>query len=116
MYYKTPGDDTLHAQQTSLYLLDKVDNPNPRKLFICDLVKLIEDAMKADQDIILMGGFKKKIGKDAKMMARVLQVGRLTDVHANKHGNHIKIITYIRRRRRVDYCFVLLRLLDCVLC
>ena len=31
------GDDTLHAQQMSLYLLDGRVDPNPLKLFILDL-------------------------------------------------------------------------------
>ena len=51
------GDDTLHAQQTSQYLIDKIDNPNPRKLFIKDLLTLIKTAVADDQDIILMGDF-----------------------------------------------------------
>ena len=59
---ETPtGDDTLHAQQTSLYLLDDKVNPNPRKLFIRNLVLIIEDAVQADQDIILMGDINEAI-------------------------------------------------------
>ena len=40
------GDDTLHAQQTSLYLLDGEVEPNPRKIFIRDLLTLITTAKK----------------------------------------------------------------------
>ena len=40
------GNDTLHAQQTSQYLIDKIDNPHPRKLFIKDLLTLIKEAVK----------------------------------------------------------------------
>ena len=98
---ETPaGNDTLHAQQTSQYLLDEVENPNPRKLFIKDLLVLIEDSVRVDQDIILMGDFNETFGEDSKMMAQVLTAGRLTDAHANRHGNKTNIATYIRGKRR----------------
>ena len=57
------GDDTLHAQQTSQYLIDKIYNPHPRKLFIKDLLTLIKEAVKDNQDIIIMGDFNETIGK-----------------------------------------------------
>ena len=44
---ETPaGDDTLHAQQERLYLLNGEVDPNPRKLFIRDLHTLITTATK----------------------------------------------------------------------
>ena len=51
------GDDTLYAQQMSLYLIDGEVDPHPRKLFIRDLLKFIETVTTANQDIILMGDF-----------------------------------------------------------
>ena len=48
------GDDTLHVQQTALYLLDGKLEPNPRKNFIRDLLTLITIATEDNQDIILM--------------------------------------------------------------
>ena len=112
---ETPaGDDKFHAQQTSLCLLDGEVDPNPRKFFIRDLHTLITTATKENQDIILMGDFNEVCGDDPKMMAKILSAGKLTDVHAHKHG-HANIATYIRGRRRVDYCFVSPRLLDHVI-
>ena len=99
------GDDTLHAQQTSLYLLDGEVHPNPRKNFIQDLLTLITTAKDDNQDIILIGDFNKVLGDDQKMMAKVMVAGNLIDVHTHKHG-HANIATYIRGRRRVNYCFV----------
>ena len=58
------GDDTFHAQQTSLYLLDGKVDPNPRKLFICDLLTLLTTATKENQDIILTGDFYEVVGED----------------------------------------------------
>ena len=81
------GDDTLHAQQTSLYLLDGEVDPNPRKLFIRDLQTLITTATEENQDINLMGDFNEVCGDNPKMMAKILSAGKLTDVHAHKHGH-----------------------------
>ena len=104
------GDDTLHAQQTSLYLLDGEVDSNPRKNFIRNLFTLVTEAKEDKQDIILIGDFNEVVGDDPKMIAKVLTAGNLTDVHAHKHG-HANIATYIRGRRRLDYCFVSPRIL-----
>ena len=72
-----------------------MDNPNPQKLFIKDLLTLIKTAVADDQDIIPMGAFNKTIGEDPRMMAQVLTAGRLTDIHANRHSNKTNIATYI---------------------
>ena len=49
------------------------------------------------------------------MTARVIAAGRLTDVHAHKHGHGKHIISYIRGKRRVDYCFASPRIIDHVI-
>ena len=105
------GDDTLHAQQTSLYLLDGEVNPNPRKIFIRDLLTLITTAKEDNQDILLMGDFNEVVGDDSKMMAKLLSVSNLIDVHTHKHS-HANIATYILGRRQVNYCFASPRILD----
>ena len=109
------GNDTLYAQQMSLYLLDGEVDLQPRQLFIRDLLKVIETAKDDNQDIILMGDFNETIGDDPQMMAKILAAGHLTDVHANKHGYGKNIATYIRGTRRVDYCFVSLQIIDHVI-
>jgi len=58
-----------------------------------------------------MGDFNEVVGDDLKMMAKVLPAGKLTDVHAHKHG-HANVATYIRGRRRVDYFFASPRIID----
>ena len=104
----------LHAQQTSLYLLDGEVDPNPWKLFIKDLSKLITTAKEGNQNILLIGNFNELVDDDSKMMANVLSTGNLIDVHAHKHG-HANIATYICGRCQVDYCFASSRILDHVL-
>ena len=58
------GDNTLHAQQTSLYLLDGEVDPNPRNNFIRNLFALVTEAKETNQDIILMGDFNEVVGDD----------------------------------------------------
>ena len=88
--------------------------PTQGKNFICDLHTLVKETKDNNQDLILMGYFNEVFGDDPKMMVKVVMAGNLTDVHAHKHG-HAHIATYIRGRRRVDYCFVSPRILDHVL-
>ena len=80
------GNDTLHAQPTSLYLLDGEVAPNPRKNFILDLLTVSTKEKDEKQDIILMGDFNEVVGDNLKMMAKILVAGNLTDVHVHKHG------------------------------
>ena len=56
------GIDTLHTQQTALYMLKNISKPNPEKFFIANLVTLIEIAVKANKDIILTGDFNETVG------------------------------------------------------
>ena len=104
------GGDTLHAQQTSLYMLDGIDQPNPREQFIENLVKVIKKAVSKDKDTIITGDFNEVVGENPWMMAKVLLAGNLVDVYEVKHGNECNIATYIRGKRRLDYCFVTPRL------
>ena len=84
-------------------MLDGIDNPNPRKLFIEELIKVIEQAVRDKDDIILTGDFNEVVGEDSKLMAKVLRAGNLVDVHEKKYGNACNIAMYIRIRHRLDY-------------
>jgi hypothetical protein len=49
------GDDTLFNQQTALYQLNNIREPDPKKIFIKDLTIIIKKAIMEDKDIILTG-------------------------------------------------------------
>ena len=108
------GEDTLFNQQIALYKLMNIREPNPKKIFIEDLVKVISKARASDKDIILTGDFNELVGDDPNMMAKVLLAGGLTDVHGHQHGN-VDITTYTQGHKRLDYVFVSPRLIDHVL-
>ena len=62
---ETPaGDDTLHAQQTLLYLLDGEVDPKPRKNSIRDLHTQVKATKENNQDLILMGDFNEVVGDE----------------------------------------------------
>ena len=108
------GDDTLFNQQIALYKLNNIREPDPKKLFIADLVEVVKQAKEEDKDIILTGDFNELVGDDPTQMARVLQAGCLTDVHGHQHGE-VNIPTYTRGHKRIDYVFVTPRMVDHVL-
>jgi hypothetical protein len=108
------GEDTLFNQQVALYKLKNIRDPDPKKIFIEDLTKLIKNARNEDKDIILTGDFNELVGDDANGMAKVLQAGNLTDAHGHQHGI-IDTNTYTRGTKRLDYVFVTPRLVDHIL-
>jgi hypothetical protein len=76
------GNGTLFNQQISLYKLNSIRDPDPKKIFIHDLKELVSKTRKEeDIDIILTGDFNEVVGDDPNGMAKVLFVGNLTDAH-----------------------------------
>jgi endonuclease/exonuclease/phosphatase family metal-dependent hydrolase len=105
------GKDTLFIQQIALYKLNNIRDPDPKKIFIHELIQLVTKARKEDKDIILTGDFNEVVGDESNGMAKVLLAGNPTDVHSNQHGT-VDITTYTRGTRRLDYVFVTPRLVD----
>ncbi|OEU19894.1 hypothetical protein FRACYDRAFT_235957 [Fragilariopsis cylindrus CCMP1102] len=108
------GDDTLYNQQTALYKLKDIRDPDPKKLFIEDLTALVKKARMEDKDIILTGDFNELVGDDPNGMVKVISAGGLTDAHSHQHGI-VDITTYTRGVKRLDYVFVTPRLVDHIL-
>jgi hypothetical protein len=80
------GDDTLFNQQIALYKLKNIREPDPKKIFISDLIALVTKARAEDKDIILTGDFNELVGDGHTEMAKVLAAGCLTDAHGHQHG------------------------------
>ena len=108
------GEDTLFNQQVALYKLNNIREPDPKKIFIEDLTKLVKKARMEDKDIILTGDFNEMVGDDPNEMVKVLSAGGLTDAHSHQHGI-VDITTYTRGTKRLDYVFVTPRLVDHIL-
>jgi hypothetical protein len=108
------GDDTLYNQQTALYKLKDIRDPDPKKLFIEDLTALVKKARTEDKDIILTGDFNELVGDDPTGMVKVISAGGLTDAHSYQHGI-VDITTYTRGTKRLDYVFVTPRMVDHIL-
>jgi hypothetical protein len=69
------GEDTLFNQQIALYKLNNIREPDPKKIFIEDLTKLVKKARMEDKDIILTGDFNEMVGDDPNGMVKVLSAG-----------------------------------------
>jgi exonuclease III len=108
------GEDTLFNQQIALYKMNNKREPNPKKIFIADLIEVITKARASDKDIILTGDFNELVGDDPNMTAKVLMAGSLTDVHGHQHGD-VDITAYTQGQKRLDYVFVSPQLVDHIL-
>jgi hypothetical protein len=108
------GEDTLFNQQTALYKLNDIREPDPKKIFITDLTEIVRKARKEDKDIILTGDFNELVGDDPNGMAKVLSAGNLADAHSHQHGA-AEISTYTRGTKRLDYVFVTPRMINHIL-
>jgi hypothetical protein len=49
------GDDKLFNQQIALNKLKNIRDPDPKKIFIADLIEVVQKARREDKDIILTG-------------------------------------------------------------
>jgi hypothetical protein len=100
------GSTTAYTQQRTMFRLEGRTNPNPRKILIDDLQKLVKEHRSNGHDMILMGDFNKQVGKDPHGMASVLLAGNLIDSHVSQHGIESDPSTYARGNTRVDYMFI----------
>ena len=114
------GNDTLYNQQQAQYLLqynllglkcDRDQFIDPKKRFVQDLSRLLQDASNAGTDIILTGDFNDTIGESHNALTLALLEIGLQDAIAIQHGFTTNIATYKRGPRRLDYAFVSRRIL-----
>jgi hypothetical protein len=108
------GDDTLFNQQIALYKLNNIGEPDPKKIFITDLIEAVKKARAEDKDFILTGDFNELVGDDPNKMAKVLEAGCLTDAHEHQH-DEVDIKTYTQGHKRLDYVFVTPEMVDHIL-
>lgn len=99
----TSGPSTSHTQQLlMLKLADKV-NQRPRHHFCKDLTYLLQEHIKEDHEIILMGDFNDELGSSLRGITQVVTDCNLVDVYAARHGLEDEVPTYARGRKRLDY-------------
>jgi hypothetical protein len=85
-------------------------NPNPRKILIADLEKLVTELHSNGHDMILMGDFNERAGNDPQGMSSVLLAGDLIDSHVARHAIKSDPSMYAHGNTRVDYMFISARL------
>jgi hypothetical protein len=112
--YKRRRRHTVQSTNSTIYKLNNIREPDPKKIFIEDLTKLVKKARMEEKDIILTGDFNEMVGDDPNGMVKVLSAGGLTDAHSHQHGI-VDITTYTRGTKRLDYVLVTPRLVDHIL-
>jgi hypothetical protein len=62
-----------------------------------------------------VGDFNESLGDDPKLLASITSSFCLADPHSSRHGAASDVPTYIRGRKRLDYCLLDVLLLDHVI-
>ena len=96
------GKVTAHAQQESYLRQQNIQDPNPRNHFRKDLLSFLEACRKDKEELILLGDFNQEPGGDPSGMAHICSKLGMIDVMLHHHGSD-DIVTYARRRKRLDY-------------
>jgi hypothetical protein len=104
---KESGPDTVFAQQWQLLRMSGVaSSPDPHQRFISDLRRDIQTRVLNTEVIVLAGDFNEQLGKDPNLLASICGGFDLFDAHEFQHGEHSMVPTYIRGRKRLDYCLL----------
>jgi hypothetical protein len=77
---------------------------NPRKQFVKDLHCAVAGLIANNEKVMILGDFNETLGVDPRMMASLCASHDLCDVLALFHGQDVKIPTYARGTKRLDYC------------
>jgi hypothetical protein len=100
----TVGDRTAFAQQLSLLRRNGKDC-SPRKLFLDDLDKQLEEWTEKGYEILLSGGINEELGSDINGFACLSARWNLVEIIQHFHGVEDEPPTYARGSKRLDYAF-----------
>jgi hypothetical protein len=67
------------------------------------------------ETLLLVGDFNERLGDDPELLASITTSFCLADPHSSQHGSDSDVPTYIRGRKRLDYCLLDVLLLDHVI-
>jgi hypothetical protein len=98
------GDRTAHAQQTGI-LRKHGQDETPRKAFLVDFEKQVDEWIVNDYELIINGDLNKVLGAEDQSFARISAKHDLTEIIQHCHGIENEPPTYARGRKRLDYIF-----------
>jgi hypothetical protein len=99
----TIGTDTAYNQQNLMLSLEGMVLPDPRKIFIKDMISQVK-TWKSDMDsVLLLMDANKHIGDTSHGLMCLMRECGLIDMFHHHHGICPKFATYHRGQKRVDY-------------
>jgi ribonuclease HI len=95
-----------YRQQTVMLMEEGYNDPDPRQIFIEDMISLIININKnADNYIILMLDANENINDSESGLSKLLRETSLIDIFSHIGGEDCNIPTFIRGTRKIDYIF-----------
>jgi hypothetical protein len=102
---KTTSSST-YRQQTVMLMEEGFNDPNPRQIFIEDMILLIRSISKNPENyIILMLDANENLNDSEGGLSKLLYETKLIDIFSYLGGDECNIPTYIRGTRKIDYIF-----------
>jgi len=96
------ASQTVTAQQTRLLQAQGLQSPNPRALFLTDLITLVHQWRTAQKEVILCIDMNDPVDDPKADVARLFQETDLLDLHYHKYPSYQKPATHQRGSRAID--------------
>ena len=95
-----------YRQQVVMLMEEGIEDPDPRKIFIEDMINLIQELeMNPNHHIVLMLDANESIQDKEGSLRKLINSTTLTDVFSHLSGAECNIPTYYRDSRKIDYIF-----------
>ena len=96
-------EGTTYHQEHMIMSKTGYINPNPRKQFILDMIKFIQDHQGREREILLMLNANEEVGKKSQGIMALVQECLLNDILATYHPDKQKPVTFDRGSKTIDY-------------
>jgi ribosomal protein S18 len=104
---------TVHSQQTTMLKDQGLEDPDPRKIFIDDIIKLIKEQEQDPMNsCILMMDANEAIEDREGSLRKIFNNSNLVDIFSYHTGQTCTIPTYSRETKRIDFILASYNLLS----
>ena len=97
------GEGTTYHQEHMIMSKTGNINPNPRKQFILDMIKFIQDHQGRGREILLVLDANKEVGKKSQGITALVQECSLYDILATSHPDQQTPVTFDRGSKTINY-------------
>jgi len=96
------GEGTTYHQEHMIMSKTENTNSNPRKQFILDMIKFIQDHQGRGREILLVLNANKEVGKKSQGITALVQECSLYDILATSHPDQQTPVTFNRGSKTID--------------